>query len=344
MPRGAQDGARPGHGRQRERALAGAQDARAAADRPHGRRAARGGRNRPHPGAAREASRDSRRHADRLLRFRACLRGAQGRRGRLPDEERVARRDPRHRGARHRRRADALGRDPGARAARVRARAGGRALSRAPRRAHRKRGGDPQAARDRRVEPRDREAPLHQRADGQEPRREHLPEAAGQRSHQGRAAGGEAGARREAAHVNEKLRAALRGLTIAAGLVVALLSVLSFRLADWPIYVAYVLLSLVLFRPYVDMLADLILLLPGLALTIGFLYLGGLPIIVLRGVESLLIEVVVELLPVRWRARVRASGGAAGLAAVPWRIMRPQQRAAVMAEWGVFSVDLAARC
>jgi len=139
------------------------------------------------------------------------------------------------------------------------------------------------------------------------------------------------------------MRAALRGLTIAAGAVVAVLSVLSFRLADWPIYVAYVLLSLVLFRPYVQMLEDLILPMPGLALTIGFLYLGGLPIIVLRGIESLLIEVVVELLPVRWRARVRTSGGAAGLAAVPWRIIRPQQRAAVMAEWGVFSVGLAAR-
>src|SRR5262249_2647136 len=271
-------------------------------------------------------------------------RGAQGRRGRVHAEERVARRDPQHGGARRRRGADAFRRDRWTRPARVRARAGGGALSRAARCPDHPRGGDLEAARDRRVEPRDREAPLHQRADGEEPRREDLPEAAGQRSHQGRAAGGEAGARRQATPVSQTLRAALRGLTIAAGVIVALLSVLSFRLADWPIYVAYVLLSLILFRPYVEMLEDLILPMPGLALTIGFLYLGGLPIIVLRGVESLLIEVVVELLPVRWRARVRASGGAAGLAAVPWRIMRPQQRAAVMAEWGVFSVGLAARC
>ena len=97
--------------------------------------------------------------------------------------------------------------------------------------------------------------------------------------------------------MSRTLRAALRGLTIAAGVIVALLSVLSFRLADWPIYAAYVLLSLVLFRPYVEMLEDLILPMPGLAVTIGFLYLGGLPIIVLRLVESLLIEGLHWVLP-----------------------------------------------
>ena len=145
--------------------------------------------------------------------------------------------------------------------------------------------------------------------------------------------------------MSRTLRAALRGLTIAAGVIVALLSVLSFRLADWPIYAAYVLLSLVLFRPYVEMLEDLILPMPGLALTIGFLYLGGLPIIVLRLVESLLIEGLHWVLPARWAARVPASvGGAVGLAAVPWRIARARgERAAVAAEWGVFSVGLAAR-
>src|SRR5215468_10913430 len=343
MPRGAQDGARPGHGRQRQRALAGAQDPRAAADRPHGRRDAGGGRNRSHPGVAREASRDPCRHADRLLGFRPGLRGAQGRGRRLPPEERVARRDSRHRGACRRRRAHALGRDRGARAARVRARAGGGALPRAARRTHRTRGGDTQAARDGGVEPRDREAPLHQRADGQEPRREHLPEAAGQRSHQGRAAGREAGARRHAAPVSGTLRAALRGLTIAAGVIVALLSVLAFRLVDWPIYVAFVLLSLVLFRPYVEMPDDLILPMPGLALTIGFLYLGGLPIITLRLVESLAMEALRWTVPARWRGRVASVGGAVGLAAVPWRLTDARARTAVAAEWGVFGLGLAVR-
>ncbi len=144
--------------------------------------------------------------------------------------------------------------------------------------------------------------------------------------------------------MSETLRAALRGLTIAAGAVVALLSILAFRLADWPIYVAYVLLSLVLFRPYVEMLEDLILPMPGLALTIGFLYLGGLPVITLRLVESLVIDALRWLLPARWGARVPASvGGAVGLAAVPWRILQSRERAAVAAEWGVFGVGLAVR-
>jgi signal transduction histidine kinase len=144
--------------------------------------------------------------------------------------------------------------------------------------------------------------------------------------------------------VSETLRAALRGLTIAAGVIVALLSVLSFRLADWPIYVAYVLLSLVLFRPYVQMLEDLILPMPGLALTIGFLYLGGLPIIILRLVESLVIEALRWATPARWRGRVPASvGGAVGLAAVPWRLIESHARTAVAAEWGVFGVGLAVR-
>src|SRR5262249_59049922 len=111
-----------------------------------------------------------------------------------------------------------------------------------------------------------------------------------------------------------------------------------------PMYVASVLLSLVLFRPYVEMLEDLILPLPGLALTIGFLYLGGLPIISLRLAEPLLLQVVRWLLPRRWRAHVPASrGGAVGLAATPWRTREPRERAAVAAEWGVFGVGLAVR-
>ena len=38
--------------------------------------------------------------------------------------------------------------------------------------------------------------------------------------------------------MSETLRAALRGLTIAAGVIVTLLSVFAFRLADWPIWLA----------------------------------------------------------------------------------------------------------
>ncbi len=65
-------------------------------------------------------------------------------------------------------------------------------------------------------------------------------------------------------------RTALRWPMIAGGAAVAVWSVLQLRLADWPIYVVYALLSVVLFRFYVEVLPDMHLPVPGLALTIGF--------------------------------------------------------------------------
>src|SRR5947209_19656807 len=111
-------------------------------------------------------------------------------------------------------------------------------------------------------------------------------------------------------------RAALRWPMIAAGAAVAGWSALQFRLADWPIYVVYALLSVLLFRFYVEVLPTLVLPVPGLALTIGFLYVGGPPIIVLRLAEPVLASGVRALVPARWRDRlVGASVGRAGAVA-----------------------------
>ena len=63
----------------------------------------------------------------------------------------------------------------------------------------------------------------------------------------------------------------LRGVVIALGTTVAVASLLFFRLDDWPIYVTYVLLCMILYRPTVEVLPNMVLPLPGLALTIGFL-------------------------------------------------------------------------
>src|SRR4029077_10622410 len=143
--------------------------------------------------------------------------------------------------------------------------------------------------------------------------------------------------------MSPQLRAALRGLAIAAGVAVTLASLLAFRRADWPIYLAFVLLSLVLFRPYVEVLPNVVLPMPGIALTIGFVYLGGLPIILLRLVEPLAVRILRSILPVPWRAAVPPSvGGAVGVAALPW-LRESRERLAVAAEWGVFSVGLAVR-
>ena len=54
-------------------------------------------------------------------------------------------------------------------------------------------------------------------------------------------------------------RAALRALMITAGAAVAVWSALQFRVADWPIYVVYALLSVLLFRFYIEVLPTLVL-------------------------------------------------------------------------------------
>ncbi len=139
------------------------------------------------------------------------------------------------------------------------------------------------------------------------------------------------------------MRSALRALVIAGGAAVAVWSVLSFRLGDWPIYVVFALLSIVLFRFYVEAMPTLILPLPGLALTIGFLYLGGLPIIALRLAEPILALSLLAILPARWRAWLTAPvGGGGGVASFFW-IREPSERAGAAAEWGAFSLGLAAR-
>lgn len=139
-------------------------------------------------------------------------------------------------------------------------------------------------------------------------------------------------------------RAALRWPMIAAGAGVAVWSVLQLRLADWPIYVVYALLSVVLFRFYVEVLPDMHLPVPGLALTIGFLYVGGPPIIVLRLAEPVLTSALRALVPARWRDRlVGASVGGAGAVASLFWIKEWSGRAAAAAEWASFALGLAVR-
>jgi len=137
---------------------------------------------------------------------------------------------------------------------------------------------------------------------------------------------------------------ALRGPLIAAGVAVAVWSALQFRVADWPIYVVYALLSVLLFRFYVEVLPSLVLPVPGLALTIGFLYVGGPPIIVLRVAEPILASGLRALLPARWRDRlVGASVGGAGAVASLFWIKEWSERAAATAEWAQFVLGLAVR-
>lgn len=99
-------------------------------------------------------------------------------------------------------------------------------------------------------------------------------------------------------------RSALRGAVIAAGVAVTLASVLAMRRADWPIYVVFSVLSIALFKPYVEVVRGVPLPIPLLATTLGFLYIGGLPIVALTTVPSLLTLLLRSVLPRDWRQRV----------------------------------------
>jgi signal transduction histidine kinase len=139
------------------------------------------------------------------------------------------------------------------------------------------------------------------------------------------------------------MRSTLRALVVAAGAVVMIWGVLAFRLADWPIYVVYAILSAVFFRFYVEVLPGLTLPVPGLAVTIGFLYVGGPPIIVLRLAEPLIVLLVRAVLPPPRRHWVRAPVGGAGEVATLFWIKDPTDRFAAAAEWANFSLGLAVR-
>src|SRR5437667_1606366 len=344
VSRGAQGAQGPRGRRHRRGDVEGHPYARTAAHRADGRGDAGRGRHRARQGAARETPRGSRRHVDRILRLRARLRGAQGRGGRLPPEECVAGRDPADGRAGGRRGADAVRRDRRARAARVRTGARGGARPRAALGPHGARGGDPEAARHRRVEPRDRPPPLHQRADREEPRREHLPEAPGERPDEGRAAGSPAGARGQGGDVSPRTRSVLRVLVIAAGVVVTAASMFTFRREDWPSYATFALLSLALYGPWVEVLPELGMPMPGIALTIGFLYIAGPPVIVLRVVMPLALRLVRATVPERWAAWLPDMvGGAGELVAGTAAKFPPRPRAVVAAEYAVFALGLAAR-
>lgn len=139
------------------------------------------------------------------------------------------------------------------------------------------------------------------------------------------------------------VRSVLRGLVIAAGVAVALGGVLTFRLEDWPIYVTYVLLSAILFWPHVEVLPNLILPVPALALTMGFLYIAGLPIVLLHAVVPLLAQLARVVPFERWRAHVpQIAGAGTGWVSSVWA-RDASGRALAAADWAALAVGLGVR-
>jgi signal transduction histidine kinase len=137
--------------------------------------------------------------------------------------------------------------------------------------------------------------------------------------------------------MSPSVRAVLRALVVGGGIVVGIVSLLAFRRADWPIYVAYVLLATVLYPPYVEVVPRLTLPIPGLAVTIGFLYIGGLPIIVLQSVAFTIAELASHGPLARWWTRTT---GALGLAVGGTSDGRG---AGTIADWATFALGLAVR-
>ena len=140
---------------------------------------------------------------------------------------------------------------------------------------------------------------------------------------------------------------AIRAVIICAGAAVTIGSALLFRADDWPIYAAFGLLLAVLLPLHVDVLPKLVLPMPSLAVTIGFLYIGGLPVLLVYAgayyTALIVLRVLRAALPERWRSRVPyIVGGRTDVFALPSMLL-PGERLAAAAEHSIFALGLAAR-
>jgi signal transduction histidine kinase len=100
--------------------------------------------------------------------------------------------------------------------------------------------------------------------------------------------------------MSEWLRRTLRATLVVGGAAVVVVALRAVRIEDWPIYLTYLLIAGVSFGKYVEVLPRLALAVPEMATTIGFLYVGGLPIVVVRLFAPLVGRGIDRLLPERW--------------------------------------------
>jgi signal transduction histidine kinase len=133
--------------------------------------------------------------------------------------------------------------------------------------------------------------------------------------------------------MTERGRSAMRAVVIVAGLAVTVASAFAFRSQDWPIYVVFVLLSFVVHLPAVEVVPHMPMPVADLATTIGFLYIGGAPIILLRFATPLLIAAIPGPARARWAVRTFGLAGD----------QRDVARTALAADWANFTLGLGVR-
>jgi signal transduction histidine kinase len=102
-------------------------------------------------------------------------------------------------------------------------------------------------------------------------------------------------------------------------------------------------LAIPLFGPAVEVFAGLTLPMPGLALCLGFLYVGGLPIAFLRNLAPpFLIQLLGWVVPARWRAELVGPGWGRGPTFPLWTA-DDRDRMTVAADWAAASLGLGVR-
>lgn len=136
--------------------------------------------------------------------------------------------------------------------------------------------------------------------------------------------------------MNERGRTLLRVAIVAAAAAALLHSASLLRLTDWPIYLAFCVLSLLAMPFSVEVMPRMTMPLPELAITIGFVYIGGAPIVLLVAPMHYVLEPyvwrVLRLLPSSWRPVVVSPSGI-----VPHR---SNQRLDHLTDWAAFCLGL----
>jgi signal transduction histidine kinase len=146
--------------------------------------------------------------------------------------------------------------------------------------------------------------------------------------------------------VNAKVQGLVWTVIVAAGAAIGLVSLLAVRWADWPIYVVFLLVNAAVCWPTVEVLPRLRLPVPNVTVSIAFVYIGGLPILVMRVLSALLTRSLLRALPWRAARELAASleSGGAGQGDLLWDIRTPGgMNATAAAEWAIFTLGLAVR-